>query len=183
MNIEVLERILKTEGEYVSDPTDRGGETMGGVSRKYWPGWPGWPLVDEQKLAGKPPRLTPQLKGMLAKFYRDNFWDRLRCDDLPAKLAYDVFDMAVNLGVSKTGGLLQEALNLLNRNEKSWPEIAQDGQVGPQTLRTLRAALNGAGGEVHLLRVLAALQGEHYLKLCRRQPKQERFIRGWLQRA
>ncbi|RKZ20204.1 hypothetical protein DRQ50_00160 [bacterium] len=182
MNIEVLDRILKTEGGYVNDSTDRGGETFCGVSRHNWPGWRGWLVVDEQKPDGTP-KLTPQLKGMLATFYRENFWDRLHCESFSASLAYEVFDMAVNLGVGRTGALLQEALNLLNRNEKSWEEIAQDGQVGPKTLAVLRVALNSAGGEAHLQRVLAALQGEHYLKLVRRQPKQERFLRGWLKRA
>ena len=180
---EAIDRVLKSEGGCSTDPSDRGGETMGGVARKYWPHWPGWPRVDEQRAAGKEPKITPHILGLLHTFYREHFWDRMHCDSFPPTLAYEIFDMAVNMGVGRTSELLQESLNLLNRNGKSWREIAVDGRIGPITLTMVHQALVETSGEAHMLRLLVALQAEHYLTRARRQPSQERFLRGWLRRA
>ena len=43
--------VLVSEGGYVDDPDDRGGETVRGISRKHHPDWRGWIQVDGIKEA------------------------------------------------------------------------------------------------------------------------------------
>ena len=37
------------EGGFVDDPSDSGGMTYAGVSRKWFPNWEGWKIVDAHK--------------------------------------------------------------------------------------------------------------------------------------
>ena len=67
--------LLKTsahEGGYVNDPTDRGGETYRGISRKFYPDWPGWEVVDDALAQG---REVPNMDLLVQRFYKKNYWD------------------------------------------------------------------------------------------------------------
>jgi hypothetical protein len=55
-----------------------------------------------------------------------------------------------------------------------------DGRVGPVTLAALFQSLARSGGEQVILAALNSLQGEHYIALAERRPKDERFVWGWL---
>ena len=91
--------------------------------------------------------------------------------------------MAVNASVHKSSVVLQQTLNLLNRNAKSWPEILEDGMIGPTTLKMLGILLNERKGAHNVVKLFNALQAEHYIRLARKSPTQERFLRGWLDRT
>jgi lysozyme family protein len=178
-----LRRVLGAEGEYSNDPADTGGETFCGISRRHWPNWPGWKSVDAQK----PMRPTLRMPGMheaVGRFYVDNFWTPLGCHLMTDEwVAYEVFEAAVNVGTVRSGQFLQESLNLLNRNGKSWPELVLDGRIGPTTLATLaKAQLETRGGE-RVVILMNRLQAEHYIALARRSATQEVFLRGWLDRT
>ena len=70
---------LKSLG-YVNDPDDNGGETIAGISRKFWRNWQGWPIVDAaKKQAGFPTSLlhNTTLIGYVNDFYKEHFWGRL----------------------------------------------------------------------------------------------------------
>ena len=41
-----IAKVLRTEGGYVNDKDDSGGETYKGISRVNWPRWSGWVIVD-----------------------------------------------------------------------------------------------------------------------------------------
>ena len=177
-------RVLDIEAGYSNDPVDRGGETICGVARKFWPDWEGWLIVDRMKEKDIEPTVTPQLKALAEQLYRVHFWNRVHADELEnSEVAFEVFEIAVNASVNKASLLLQEALNLLNRNGKSWPELALDGAIGPRTVANVRVILRERNGARSLVRAINALQAEHYLRLARKSPTQERFLRGWLERA
>jgi lysozyme family protein len=181
---DAVNRVLDIEAGYSNDPVDRGGETICGIARNYWSDWAGWDIVDRMKEKGLEPVVTTQLTSLATDLYRVHFWNRLRCEDLGSgTLAFELFEMAVNMSVHKAATVLQEALNLLNRDGKSWPEILEDGAVGPKTLKVLGMLLNERRGEHNIVKLVNALQAEHYIKLARRSPTQERFLRGWLDRA
>ena len=38
--------LMRVEGFYSMDPSDPGGETIYGISRRNWPKWVGWEIVD-----------------------------------------------------------------------------------------------------------------------------------------
>lgn len=181
----ILERVLKAEGYYSNDPADAGGETVRGIARRFNPDWKGWSLVDAWQ--GDPPKTDgPEWKAideLVVDFYRIRYWNPIRGDELHDRsVASEIFDAAVNLGVARASAMLQEALNLLNRNGKSWPEILEDGQIGPKTLATVKTCIEPRFGAADLVRVLQVLRGMHYVEITRRRPSQERFLRGWLRR-
>ena len=46
----IISNTLETEGYYVNDPSDSGGETYCGIARNSNPKWQGWKIVDKHKL-------------------------------------------------------------------------------------------------------------------------------------
>jgi lysozyme family protein len=70
-----------------------------------------------------------------AAIYKPDYWDRVRCDDLPPQLALLVFDAAVNNGVDRATRWLQGAVG-----------TPEDGVIGPGTLAALTDALARQGG-------------------------------------
>lgn len=181
-----LEYVLRHEGAYVDDPHDPGGETYKGVSRKHNPGWEGWRTIDTLRERENFPKIlaaNPALKDSLVRFYEAKFWRPLDGDNLPdQRLAEELFDTAVNLGPGRAVRFLQRSLNVLNRNEKLYADLRQDGSIGEKTRQALRAYLANDSIDI-LLTCLNILQGMHYLKRLRQRPDQERFARGWLARV
>jgi lysozyme family protein len=102
-----VELILKHEGGYVDHPSDPGGETKYGISKRSYP------HVDIRSLT------TDAAKDI---YYHD-FWLPLKLDKLPYAIAVSVFDYAVNSGKSRAVKTLQAAVGVL-----------QDGALGPATL-------------------------------------------------
>ena len=45
----IISKTLETEGGYVNDPSDSGGETYCGIARNSNPKWEGWKIVDAHK--------------------------------------------------------------------------------------------------------------------------------------
>lgn len=182
-----FERTIRCEGGYANDSVDPGGETWRGISRVHFPDWPGWALIDRARRAKAFPRnldSSRRLAESVATFYREQFWNRIDGDLLAdQQIADEVFDTAVNTGVRRAVRFLQEALNLLNRNQRSYRDLVVDGAIGPRTRGALDQLLQQEGEALVLLRVLNLLQGGHYLAILRSDPTQERFARGWLKRA
>lgn len=174
----VTRLIGHAEGGYSNNPNDRGGETIFGIARKYHPSWPGWALVDAGVRVW-----TPEMARCVADFYEVQFWKPLGCGSMPDVLAYELFEQAVNMGIPRAARNLQEALNLLNRNGQSWPDITVDGKIGPTTQAIIRQVTSKPTGERDLVKVMNALQAEFYLNLVRTQGAQEEFLRGWLNRT
>lgn len=182
---QALEQVLAYEGGYGNDPDDAGSETYRGISRRFHPSWSGWSIVDGYKGHPQFPTALDQdanLQAAVRAFYRKQYWDRFQGDELQSRLAAKLLDIAVNMGVHRAVQFLQQGLNLLNRNQTSWPDLVEDGLLGPATLGALQVYIRQDPPEV-LLKVLNILQGAHYLDYMRRSPVQEKFARGWLARV
>ncbi len=168
---------------YVMDPDDPGGETVSGISRVYHPYWIGWQIVDRCKqLPGFPGNLgaMAELDGSIAQFYKEQFWDRLKCDQLEDHaIAAELFDTAVNM----RGGpfFLQQAINKLNRNATLYPDVAEDGDIGAQTITALRLCLR-FNPVARLVTVMNLYQGMHYLTRMTEDPTNEKYV-GWFDRV
>ncbi len=184
---QALAHVLANEGGYVNDPADRGGETYRGIARRFHPDWAGWRIIDRARnRPGFPESLDDNatLQRQVAALYRHLYWEPVGGDRLPdSDLAIELMDTAVNMGVRRAARFLQEGLNLLNRNQKSWPDLVVDGWIGDKSISALHKCLRGRGGKGYLLKVLNTLQAERYLDIMRRDPTQERFARGWLNRT
>ena len=176
------------EAGYVNDPDDNGGETYNGISRVYNPQWSGWPAIDRaknDKLLNKSllqlidEYLDPKAE---PNFYIKKYWNVVWGDKITDQnIANELFDTGVNMHPSRAIEFLQSGLNLLNRNEKNYPDIVEDGIMGNNTLSALRSYLsqNHANG---LLKIMNTLQNMHYINYMRKYPKQEKYARGWLNR-
>jgi len=122
----------------------------------------------------------------LAKeLFRERYWNPVRGDDIPDQhIANKVFDTGVNQGVARSTKYLQEGLNLLNRNGSNYADIEVDGKLGDATLTALKAFLKLEDDRPdYLLKVLNLLQASFYMDIMRKDPTQERFARGWLNRV
>lgn len=111
-----LALVLQEEGGRVDDRRDPGGRTNEGVTQRTFDAWRkahGEPLTDVYTISS----------AEVAAIYRNAYADPIRFDDLPAGVAYAVFDDAVNSGVHEGVLELQRALG-----------VAADGQIGVLTL-------------------------------------------------
>jgi lysozyme family protein len=175
------------EGGYVDHPDDRGGETYRGIARLFHPTWSGWTRIDAARDDPDFPAVLADdetLARMVADFYKQNFWNRLRGNQIPDQaVAMELFDTAVNMGIGRAVRFLQEALNMLNRNGQSYDEIGVDGLLGKVTLETLKELLASDRGAGNLLALMNLLQGMHFVDVVRAVNTQRAFVRGWLRRV
>ena len=106
-----LSEVLRHEGGYANDPQDPGGETNFGISKRSYP------LED----------IRGMTKERAAAIYRQDYWARVRGDDLPDGVDLAVFDAAVNSGPKMAARWLQRALL-----------VKPDGEIGPTTIEAAR---------------------------------------------
>lgn len=105
--------VLAKEGGYVQHPSDPGGETNFGISKRAYP---------HEDIAN----LTEQRAAFL---YHRDYWRAVRSHELPTGIALAVFDGAVQHGTVTAARLLQEVLG-----------AKVDGIIGPKTLLAARQA-------------------------------------------
>ena len=171
---ELIDGVIDREGGFVDHPADKGGPTCFGITEA---------VARANGYAGPMDKLP---RAEADAIYRRIYWSRPRFDELArrsGRLAAELFDTGVNMGPAVAVTFLQRALTALNRNGKDYPDLTPDGRIGPATLSALDAFLDargGCSGETVLLRALAALQGERYLRLAERRPANEAFLYGWL---
>jgi len=180
---------MANEGGYVNDPQDTGGETYKGIARKYHPDWVGWEAIDKLKTAGNEADWEAQIdddeqiQANIETFYKTFYWDRFWGDKIESQeIAEKLFDIAVNMGVYRSVSFLQQIINLLNRNEKLFDDITEDGLFGPISLQTLQKCTEEKGGAGHVLQLLSILQGAYYVESAQKRKTNKRFLRGWLNR-
>lgn len=182
----------KHEGGYANDPDDRGGETYKGIARNFWSKWKGWKIIDiitddidssKKNIREINIALSQhsELPILIKSFYKEQFFDIFNGDAMPKGLACEMFEHGINLGTKQVVKHLQETLNLLNRNEKFYPDISEDGAYGKNTETALKTFLN-KGTEKRLLTVMNILQGHHYIELMKKKPVYEKYI-GWFDRT
>ena len=151
---EAIKHILKWEGGYVNHPSDPGGMTNLGVTKRVWEEWTGKPAT-EADMRG----LTIE---MVTPLYKKRFWDAIRGDDLPSGVDLCVFDCAVNAGVGRASRFLQQAVG-----------VVADGAIGP---KTLEAVTKMSADE--LIDKFCDLRESHYKSLSTFAT----FGKGWMRR-
>ncbi|KVR85823.1 putative peptidoglycan-binding domain-containing protein, partial [Burkholderia vietnamiensis] len=116
--------------------------------------------------------------------YESRYWRRPKFDQVDAissTLAEKLFDIGVNTGPPTGVKFMQRALNVLNQNEKTFPDIAVDGGIGPMTIAALKTFLQQRGADGHrvLYGMIAAQQSVFYIETAERRPENEKFEYGW----
>lgn len=118
---EALAAVLHHEGGFVNHPSDPGGMTNLGCTKKVWEEWVGH-QVDEQTMRNlKPADVAP--------LYKARYWDKVHGDELPAGVDYVVFDAAINSGPGRAVKWLQACVG-----------VDPDGAIGPRTMAAVKAA-------------------------------------------
>lgn len=151
MNFEqAFERLLGHEGGFVDHPEDPGGATRWGITQRiarkhgYTGDMRNFPVEEARRIA------------------RTEYWDKVRADDVPDALRFDLFDGAYNSGPPQAIKWLQRAAG-----------ADDDGMIGPKTLTAVRAA------NPHLL---AKRYNGHRLQFMTDLKTWPTFGRGWARR-
>jgi len=158
-----FQKVLHDEGGFkLTDiPGDRGGMTYAGIARNANPDWPGWNLVDHKEFG-------EVLTDMVRKFYKFNFWDRIRGDDLTNQsVAENIFNFSVNTGLGVAAKLAQLIVG-----------TAPDGAIGPATIEKLNSVDAEAFKKAYALAKIA-----RYADICNKNKTQSKFLLGWINRT
>lgn len=180
-------KAMKVEGGWANDSDDSGGQTWRGISRKNHPNWKGWEIVDHiglisshQSIFESALEKNEELKTLVLDFYKKEFWDIMKLDYVHSQSICDeLFEAGINMNHSVVVEFLQMALNATNRNGRDYPDIDEDGQMGPKTLSVLNAHPRSA----QVLKLLNCQQGVYYMNITRKRPSQEKFMTSWLSRV
>jgi len=119
---ECLDLVLKSEGGWVNNPADPGGETNLGVTKRVWEEYVGHSVASMKNLT----------KELVAPLYEQKYWRPCYGEVLPRGLDFIAFSMGVNAGPGRSVKLLQSAIGCV-----------PDGVIGPRT-RELISASNTA---------------------------------------
>jgi lysozyme family protein len=107
-------QLLGNEGGFVDNPADPGGATMYGVTER---------VARQYGYTGDMRNLPLSTAQAIAK---QKYWDRYSCEDMDARIAFQVLDAAYNGG--HPAQWLQAAVG-----------TTQDGIIGPKTLAAVAA--------------------------------------------
>ena len=111
--------VLKHEGGFVNHPKDPGGMTNLGVTRTNWELYLNRDVTEAEMRA-----LTPEI---VKPFYKKNYWDRIRGDELPSGVDYAAYDLAVNSGTGRAAKYLQQIAG-----------VTADGVIGPRSVEAIK---------------------------------------------
>ena len=159
-----FEQMIRDEGGYVLHNVagDTGGMTYAGIARNKNPNWPGWNLIDHEALN------NPLLTGMVRNFYKVEFWDRIRGDEIANQVvAESVFNFGVNTGMGVAVKLAQLIVG-----------ATPDGAVGEKTVEKFSNVEPEAFKKAYALAKIT-----RYADICNKNRSQSKFLLGWLNRT
>ena len=149
-----MSMLLAHEGGYVNHPSDPGGMTNLGVTKRTYDEYHGTDVTEDEMKA-----LT---KADVEPIYRRNYWNRCRCQDLASGIDWAVFDFAVNAGTGRAAKTLQRAVG-----------AEEDGSIGPLTLMLVKKHES-----TNVINRMAVYREDFYRSLS----NFDHFGKGWLRR-
>lgn len=175
---EIIDGVMKAEGwdKYTNDPKDRGGATKWGITQTT------------ARMYGYTGDIKNMTYDQAYAVYYQRFWLDPKFDEIDKRsheLAVAMFDYGVNSGQTKPIKAMQRALNSLNLEGKSFPDVNPDGVIGRMTLGALDAFLKqrGTAGAIVLLNMVKAIRSVFLLEITERCQSQEKWAYGWQTRA
>jgi len=172
--MQIFEDLLVREGggKVTNDPNDAGGLTRWGWTAKTAAAFGFTRTVD-----------TMTHDEAIA-LYLQRFWIAPKFDQLYAidqDLAEYLLDTGVTSGPATGVQFLQRALNVLNNQAQTFPDLVPDGGLGNLTFASLRAYISarGAPGLAVLRFMVRSLRSTFFIELAERNRTQETFEYGW----
>lgn len=168
----IINEIIRVEGGYVDNPDDSGGPTKYGITEAV------------ARADGYKGNMKDFPVEWAFRIYQKKYWDVNRLSDIELyapRIAEELADTGVNMGVGRAANFLQRSLNVLNQKGFIYPDLKVDGVIGPGTISALKAMLahRGKDGEAVLFKMLNSLQGAAYVELAEKREKDETFVFGW----
>ena len=155
-------KTLKFEGEFQDNPKDKGNWTGGEIGlgilkgTKYGISAASYPSLDIKSLTQE----------QAIEIYRRDFWNEMHLSAIDSnRVAWKIFDIAVNCGQRTAAKILQKSVG-----------VEPDGVIGDVTLRAVNTSDN-----VKLLSEIVHYQQHHYLSI--RNLMNEGFFKGWMKRS
>ncbi len=155
-----LRLVLGAEGGFGNHPRDPGGATNFGITLETLGAWRKSKSPDAETTIDDVRNLTI---AEATEIYRTNYWNRLRCGDLPGGIDLLVFDFGVNAGPGTSAATLQKVIG-----------AEQDGSIGPLTLHAV--------GAIDRLKVIREFSARR-LELYRSFKNFDVFGTGWTNRT
>ncbi len=167
-----IDSLIGREGKYVNHKSDRGGETIWGVT------------VATARASGYSGSMRDMPRATAVSIYEKKYWLAPHFDkvaELSLRIAEECFDTGVNMGAGIGARFLQQALNSFNRQGTDYPDVSVDDDIGPSTIAALRAYLDlrGDRGVDVMMKALNCLQGARYIEIGETRPPNEDFMFGW----
>jgi len=159
---EGLQFVLAFEGGLSNDEADSGGLTNLGITHSEYDQYRAQKGLPFQSVANI--TLTEA-----SDIYKQTYWLKSRCGDMPRRVAISCFDWQVNAG--RGVATLQQVLG----------GIDVDGIAGPETFNELNSWLSVAGNENKLLHNYFSDREDDYRRWG--VGTQAKFLGGWLRRA
>lgn len=161
---EMIDDIIRREGEYVDHPADRGGPTKYGIT-----------LATLKTYRGKNGSGKSHLQALTVEqaraIYESEYYYEPGISRLPESIQPFVFDAAVNHGPKRAIEIVQ-----CTCADAGYDPGPLDGIVGPRTIaaahRYVRTFLD------HLI----AMREGYYREIVASDPSQQVFHKGWLNR-
>lgn len=159
--------------KYTNHPSDTGGPTRWGITEK---------VARARGYAGDMRELP---RGFAVAVYLHDYVNAPGFNKVLAvsdAIGEELVDTGINMGPGLPGPWLQRIMNVLNQQQRTFPDLVVDGAIGPATINALRTVIQqrGADGVTVILRMLNALQAVRYLELTEGRDKNEDFLFGWV---
>lgn len=162
---QALAYTLMNEGGYSEDKDDRGGATKFGVTIATLSTYLGGQATIQE--------VRNLSKDDAANIYYHLYWTPLCLSMVNNNsLATSIFDVGVNCGVHYSARITQSSLNALDLT------VIVDGEMGFKTCEKLNQVDQGK-----FILTFENLLVEHYYGIVAANPKQQKFLPGWLARA
>lgn len=120
-----LSFILRWEGGYVNNPSDKGGATNMGITQYTYNSW-----LKSLGLASRDVRHITRSE--VEQIYYKNYWRKAGCHNMSPKFALLAFDTAVNMGLARVNQFLRVAEwkypeKFIEAREAKYRELAKYG--------------------------------------------------------
>lgn len=176
--ISIYKSIRIWEGNYVYHPYDKGGETYGGMARKFTPEWKGWEHVDNYKKTQRKRILERNEYIESAEYYVQDWyldvWIKEGFYNIQdQELAKILFDLRINSGKYLCIKLTQNALKrygsdiVINKFDKEWVPAKDLNKLLNQRL---------------IVMLIADERVKLYHRIVKNDRKQKVFLKGWMNR-
>ena len=159
-----LKFVLEAEGGFTDDPDDPGGATNDGIEQTEYDVW----RKDLHETLQSVKNIT---LAEVSTIYRTKYWDAVHGDFLVPKVAYVMFDSAVNNGVGTAIRFMSEVLGVP-------PTYTFDNTLS----QVYHAWFDKGHTDLELAHGILTRRTMKYTQLVVTNPRLSKFLDGWLNR-